>query len=92
MRVDPDNRLVADSLEAQWNEKLRALSEATEEYARRREQDARVVTDAQRSAILALASDFPRLWSNPATTDRDRKRMIRLLLEDVTLDFGAHRN
>jgi DNA invertase Pin-like site-specific DNA recombinase len=86
MRVDPDNRLVADSLEAQWNEKLRALSEATEEYARRRERDARMVTDAQRSAILALASDFPRLWSNPVTTDRDRKRMIRLLLEDVTLD------
>ena len=86
MRVDPDNRLVADSLEAQWNEKLRALSEAHEEYARRREQDARVLTDAQRSAILALASDFPRLWSSPGTADRDRKRMVRLLLEDVTLN------
>lgn len=86
MRVDPDNRLVADSLEAQWNDKLRALSEAHEDYARHREQDARVLTDAQRSAILALASDFPRLWSNPATTDRDRKRMVRLLLEDVTVD------
>jgi len=85
MRVDPDNRLVADSLEAQWNEKLRALGEAHDEYARRREQDARVLTDEQRSAILALASDFPRLWSNPTTADRDRKRMVRLLLEDVTL-------
>jgi hypothetical protein len=86
MRVDPDNRLVADSLEAQWNEKLRALAEAHEEYARRREQDARVLTDEQRSAILALASDFPRLWSDPGTPDRDRKRMVRLLLEDVTLN------
>lgn len=86
MRVDPDNRLVADSLEAQWNEKLRALSDAHEEYARRREQDARVLTNAQRSAILELASDFPRLWSHPGTTDRDRKRMVRLLLEDVTLN------
>lgn len=76
MRVDPDNRLVADSLEAQWNEKLRALSEASEEYARRREQNARVLTDAQRSAILALASDFPRLWSNPGTTDRDRNSSL----------------
>ena len=86
MRVDPDNRLVADSLEAHWNEKLRALTDAHEEYARRREQDARVLTNEQRSAILALASDFPRLWSDPGTPDRERKRMVRLLLEDVTLN------
>jgi len=86
MRVDPDNRLVADSLEAHWNEKLRALSAAHEEYTRCHEQDTRVLTGEQRSAILALASDFPRLWSDPSTTDRDRKRMVRLLLEDVTLN------
>jgi hypothetical protein len=86
MRVDPDNRLVADSLEAQWNEKLRALGDAHEDYARRREQDARLLTDEQGGAILALASDFPRLWSDPGTPDRDRKRMVRLLLEDVTLN------
>ena len=86
LRVDPDNRLVADSLEAHWNEKLRALAEAHEEYARRREQDAHVLTQEQCSAILALASDFPRLWSDPATPDRERKRMVRLLLEDVTLN------
>ena len=86
LRVDPDNRLVADSLEADWNHKLRALTEAHEEYARRREQDARVLTDDQRATILALASDFPRLWRDPATPDRERKRMVRLLLEDVTLN------
>jgi hypothetical protein len=86
LRVDPDNRLVADSLEADWNHKLRALTEAHEEYARRREQDARVLTDDQRAAILALTSDFPRLWRDPATPDRERKRMVRLLLEDVTLN------
>jgi hypothetical protein len=90
MRVDPDNRLVADSLEAHWNETLRALSEAHEEYARRREQDAHELTTEQHSAILALASDFPRLWSDPATPDRERKRMVRLLLEDVTLNRGEH--
>jgi hypothetical protein len=88
MRVDPDNRLVADSLEAHWNETLRALSAAHEEYARRREQDAHVLTNEQHRAILALASDFPRLWSDPATPDRERKRMVRLLLEDVTLNRG----
>ena len=62
------------------------MSAAHEEYTRCREQDTRVLTDEQRSAILALASDFPRLWSDPSTTDRDRKRMVRLLLEDVTLN------
>jgi hypothetical protein len=90
MRVDPDNRLVADSLEAQWNERLRALAEAQEEYTRRREQDARAVSDEQRSAIMALATNFPRLWRDPATSDRDRKRMVRLLLEDVTLNRDEH--
>ena len=86
MCVDPANRLVADSLEAHWNERLRALGEAHEEYARCREQDARMLNEKQSSAILALASDFPRLWNDPSTADRDRKRMVRLLLEDVTLN------
>ena len=86
MRVDPDNRLVADSLEAKWNEKLRDLAQAHEEYTQGRERDARVLSDDQHNAVLALASDFPRLWNDSATTDRDRKRMVRLLLEDVTLN------
>ncbi|KRB81057.1 recombinase family protein [Noviherbaspirillum sp. Root189] len=86
MRVDPDNRLVADSLEADWNQRLRVLAEAHEEYGRRHEQDRRILTDEQRTTILALATDFPRLWRDPRTPDRERKRMIRLLLEDVTLN------
>jgi len=85
MKVDPDNRLVADTLEADWNHKLRALAEAQQEYLRRREQDRKVLNEEQRAAILSLATDFPRLWRDPTTPDRDRKRMIRLLLEDVTL-------
>ena len=88
MRVDPENRLVADSLEAGWNEKLRALGEAQQEYEQRREQDRRIFADEQRSAILALAQNFPRLWKDPETEDRDRKRMIRLLIEDVTMIRG----
>jgi DNA invertase Pin-like site-specific DNA recombinase len=85
MKVDPDNRLVADTLEADWNHKLRALAETQQEYERRREQDQKVLNEEQRAAILSLATDFPRLWRDPTTPDRDRKRMIRLLLEDVTL-------
>ncbi len=69
MRVDPENRLVADTLEADWNHKLRALSEAQQEYEHRREQDRQVFNEEQRAAILALAQDFPRLWRDPATED-----------------------
>ena len=88
LRVDPENRLVADSLEADWNAKLRALAEAQQDYEHRREQDRKVFSEEQRQAILALATDFPRLWSDPHTPDRERKRMVRLLIEDVTLLRG----
>ena len=85
MRVDPDHRLVADSLEAEWNSKLRTLTETQQERERQRQQDRQVLSDEQRAAILALAADFPRLWRDPNTPDRERKRMTRLLVEDVTL-------
>lgn len=85
MRVDPDNRLVADSLEAEWNEKLRGLAAAQEEYERRRREDQLELDDERRARILRLASDFPRLWQDPQTPARERKRMIHLLVEDVTL-------
>ncbi len=89
LRVDPENRLVADSLEADWNAKLRALAETQQDYEHRREQDRGVFSEEQRQAILALATDFPRLWRDPNTPDRERKRMVRLLIEDVTLLRGS---
>jgi len=85
MRVDPENRLVADSLEADWNQKLRALNEAEQDYQRQRQADQRIADTESRSKILALATDFPRLWRDPQTPDRERKRMLRLLIEDVTV-------
>jgi DNA invertase Pin-like site-specific DNA recombinase len=85
MRVDPNNRLVADTLEARWNETLRTLAEAREESEKQERLDAAELTTEQKSRILALASEFPKLWADPKTLDRDRKRMARLLLEDVTL-------
>ena len=85
MHVDPANRLVADTLEAEWNNKLRLLNEAQEQYERMRQQNHLTIDEAQRTRIAALANDFPRLWQHPQTPDRERKRMIRLLLEDVTL-------
>jgi DNA invertase Pin-like site-specific DNA recombinase len=85
LHVDPENRLVANTLEADWNKKLRALAQAQEQYEQRREQDRQVFNEKQRAAIMALAQDFPRLWRDPKTEDRDRKRMIHLLVEDVTI-------
>ena len=87
LRVDPDNRLVAASLEAEWNAKLRALTSAQEDYERERAKDA-LMDDERRQHVLALATDFPRLWRDPATPARERKRMARLLIEDVTLLKG----
>jgi len=85
LRVDPDNRLVADVLEAEWNARLRDLAEAQEEVERRRHADGRAPSDQERVAIQALAADFPRLWRDPRTPDRERKRMARLLIADVTI-------
>jgi DNA invertase Pin-like site-specific DNA recombinase len=85
MRVDPANRLVADSLEADWNLKLRALADAQEDYQRRRAADRLIVDEQERQRILALATDFPAVWRDPQTPQRERKRMLALLIEDVTL-------
>jgi DNA invertase Pin-like site-specific DNA recombinase len=85
MQVDPKNRLVADSLEADWNAKLRALREAQEEYQRQRAADRLALDDDERQRVLALATDFPAAWGSPNTPQRERKRMLALLIEDVTL-------
>ena len=85
MQIDPDNRLVADALEADWNEKLRAHKNAQEQYEKQREAAGTDLSDKQRSQIAAITTDFPALWRNPKTAHRDRKRMVRLLVEDVTL-------
>ena len=85
LAVDPDNRLVADSLEADWNDTLRELNDANDEY--QRTATGRVaLDDAHKARIRALATDFPRLWNDPATPVRERKRIARLLIEDVTIN------
>ena len=85
MQVDPANRLVADSLEADWNAKLRALGAAQEDYQRRRTADRLAVNENERQRIFSLATDFPAAWRDPNTPQRERKRMLGLLIEDVTL-------
>jgi hypothetical protein len=81
----PENRLVVDNLERQWNEKLTSLARAEEEYARMSKSQPSALTDEDQDRIHTLASDLPRVWNDPHTPARDRKRMLRLLIEDVTL-------
>jgi len=85
MCVAPENRLVADMLEADWNEKLRLLKQAEQLHEEQRKRDPMALDEQQRAELMALTQDFVRLWKDPYTSPRDRKRMIRLLIEDVTL-------
>ena len=88
MKTHPDNRIVADVLEGEWNEKLRILDEVQRDSDKRRGEDRARLVDDQRQRILKLACDFPRLWNDPATPVRERKRMIHLVIEDVTITRG----
>jgi len=85
LAVDPANRLVADALEADWNHKLRELADAQDDYERAQRAGNAPLTDDQQARIRALAADLPALWHDPATPMRERKRLIRLLVTDVTL-------
>ncbi|MFC1612025.1 recombinase family protein, partial [Myxococcota bacterium] len=86
MQVDPDNRLVADALEADWNDKLRTYKESREHYEQQVEAARAQLSEEQRARVVAVATDFPALWGDPKTPHRERKRMVRLLIEDVTLN------
>jgi hypothetical protein len=84
--VDPDNRLVARGLEAEWDKCLRAVRDAEAELTRREQRRPRELTAAERAAILALGADLERIWAAATTTDRDRKELLRTLLEEIIVD------
>ena len=88
--VEPDNRLVARGLEAEWELRLRELDHAKAELARRQHQRPQVLDPAARHALLRLGTDIERVWSAPTTAPRDRKELLRTLLEDVTI--AVHRD
>lgn len=89
MLVRPEHRLVADSLERQWNEKLALLRQAEDDYARGSTPNGLELGEDAKQRIQALAADLPRVWNDPRTPARDRKRMLRLLIEDVALTRAA---
>ena len=81
--VDPDNRLVARGLEARWEESLRGLEQAQSELARRQLQRPRALSAQERDHILSLGRDLSRVWHAASTTVRDKKELLRTLLEEV---------
>ena len=83
--VRPENRLVADNLERHWNEALQRLAAAEEAYAGAHKTQPPAVTPEMKERVSALVADLPRVWHDPRTPARDRKRMLRLLVDDVTL-------
>jgi len=87
--VDPANRLVAGTLERRWNDALLQVEELKKQAAECQHQQARVATPEQKEKVLALARDLPRLWHAPTTPAKDRKRMLRLLIKDITVEKSA---
>jgi hypothetical protein len=83
--VDPHNRLIASTLEQRWNDAAQRVLELETEFANFQRQTLRAITAEQKRQILQLAGDFPRLWNAPTTEARDRKRMLRLLIKDITV-------
>jgi hypothetical protein len=93
--VEPENRLVARGLEADWERRLRELDQAQRELASRESQRPRALGPADTDRLRALGDDLRRVWTAPTTTARDKKELLRALLEDVgiaveRLDARAH--
>jgi DNA invertase Pin-like site-specific DNA recombinase len=85
-QVDPANRLVATSLELRWNEALQRVDDVRRELAEFQSRQTLTFTAEQRERIQALIENVPRLWRAQTTSDKDRKRMLRLLIEDITVE------
>ena len=90
--VEPENRLVARTLEAQWEQRLGELADAEAELARQESKRPAGLTDQQRRQIQALGSDLRLAWQAPTTTHRDRKELLGTLLEEVNITLGKAEN
>ena len=85
-QVEPEHRLVARGLERNWEHALQELAKAEAELVLREQQRPRALTEPERERLLQLGADLGRVWSAPSTTDRDRKQLIRCLIEEVIID------
>jgi hypothetical protein len=84
--VEPENRLVARSLERAWEEKLRAVEAIEQEYERWRREEPLVLSDADRADLQGLGENLPRVWHAATTTATERKRLLRFVVREVILD------
>jgi DNA invertase Pin-like site-specific DNA recombinase len=89
--VDPENRLVARGLEADWEQALRELADAEAELTRRETARPTALTPAERAAIMALGDDLGGVWDAPTTTDKEHKQLLRTLLEEVNITVHRDR-
>lgn len=85
MAVDPLNRLVADELETEWNKSIAEYNISQKDYEEKRKQDRLIISEDQKKRVLELAGNFYELWNSKTTEARDKKRIVRLLISDVTL-------
>ena len=85
--VEPENRLVARGLETEWESRLRDLAAAEAELRRREQQRPSRLDQEQLKGIQMLGSDIRQVWQATTTTDRDRKELLRTLLEEVVLNL-----
>jgi DNA invertase Pin-like site-specific DNA recombinase len=89
--VEPENRLVARSLERAWEEKLRRVEQAEAEYEGWRREQPITLADADREQLLSLGQNLPQLWKAATTSTAERKQILRLLLKEVVLDQRRER-
>ncbi len=83
--VDPSNRLVADTLEKRWNNSLVRLEELKQQFQNFQKKELKVATPEQKAKVLDLAKNFPHIWNASTTSAKDKKRMLRLLIKDITV-------
>ena len=83
--VDPEHRLVAFTLEKRWNEALLNLNQLEQEYTQVQRHELAPLTEDEQQAVHQLAQDLPALWQASTTTDVDRKRLLHLVVGEVTL-------
>ena len=88
--AEPENRLVIRQLEAAWEAALAETARLEADYQRFTEQQPETLTAGERAAIQALASDLPRTWNAPSTTQADRKELLRILIEDITVNVAGN--
>jgi excisionase family DNA binding protein len=89
--IDPDNRLVAGELERRWNERLAAVARLEEQIENLRREQPRVLHDDERTMLLALADDLPRVWNHPAASAKIRKRILRTVLKEIVVTIERDR-